>query len=110
KLAATCDVFLTNKLPGVRKKLRIDVDEIRAANSNIIYVRGTGQGDRGPDADKGSYDSLAFWARAAIALSATRPEYGSEIVPPPSPGFGDSLGGLTIAGSIMGPLFHRDRT
>ncbi|MBV9285092.1 MAG: CoA transferase, partial [Acidimicrobiia bacterium] len=30
KLAATCDVFLTNKLPSVRTKLRVDLDDIRA--------------------------------------------------------------------------------
>ncbi len=109
KLAATSDVFLTNKLPSVRKKLRIDLDEIRAANPNIIYVRGTGQGERGPDADKGSYDALAFWARSGVALGAMRPEY--DLVPvPPAPGFGDSIGGMTIAGGIMGALFHRERT
>ena len=109
KLAETSDVFLTNKLPKVRRKLRIDVEEIRAANPQIIYVRGTGQGERGPDADKGSYDSLAFWARAGIAIGAKRPEY--DLVPtPPAPGFGDSIGGMTIAGGIMGALFHRERT
>jgi len=109
KIAATSDVFLTNKLPGVRKKLKIDLDDIRVHSPNIIYVRGTGQGDRGPDADKGSYDSLAFWARAGIALGAKRPEY--DLVPvPPAPGFGDSIGGMTIAGGIMGALFHRERT
>jgi crotonobetainyl-CoA:carnitine CoA-transferase CaiB-like acyl-CoA transferase len=109
KLAATCDVFLTNKLPGVREKLKITVDEIRAHNPSIIYVRGTGQGERGPDADKGSYDALAFWARAGIAVGAQRPEY--ELVPvPPAPGFGDSIGAMTIAGGIMGALFHRERT
>jgi crotonobetainyl-CoA:carnitine CoA-transferase CaiB-like acyl-CoA transferase len=109
KLAATCDVFLTNKLPSVRERLAIDVDAIRAANRRIIYVRGTGQGERGPEADKGSYDSLAFWARAGIALGARRPEY--DLVPvPPAPGFGDSIGGMTIAGGIMGALFHRERT
>jgi crotonobetainyl-CoA:carnitine CoA-transferase CaiB-like acyl-CoA transferase len=109
KIAATADVFLTNKLPSVRTKLKIDLDDIRSANPNIIYVRGTGQGERGPDADKGSYDSLAFWARAGIALGAKRPEY--ELVPvPPAPGFGDSIGGMTIAGGIMGALFHRERT
>ena len=52
-----------------RTKLSIDVDDIRAHNPNIIYVRGSGQGDRGPDADKGSYDSLAYWARAGIAYN-----------------------------------------
>jgi crotonobetainyl-CoA:carnitine CoA-transferase CaiB-like acyl-CoA transferase len=72
KLAATCDVFLTNKLPGVRKKLKIEVDDVRAANPDIIYVRGTGQGERGPDADKGSYDSLAFWARSGVSVGCTR--------------------------------------
>ena len=109
KLAATADVFLTNKLPSVRTKLKIDVEEIRAHNPDIIYVRGTGQGERGPDADKGSYDSLAFWARAGIAIGAKRPEY--DLVPvPPAPGFGDSIGGMTIAGGIMGALFHRERT
>ena len=109
KLAETCDVFLTNKLPSVRKKLKIDVDQIRAHNPKIIYVRGTGQGERGPDADKGAYDSLAFWARAGVAIGAKRPEY--DLMPmPPAPGFGDSLGGMTIAGGIMGALFHRERT
>ncbi len=79
KLVATSDVFLTNKLPSVRRKLHVDVDDVRAHNPDIIYVRGTGQGERGPDADKGSYDSLAFWARAGVAAGAMRPEY--ELVP-----------------------------
>ncbi len=109
RLAETADVFLTNKLPSVRDKLKIGVEDIRAQNPNIIYVRGTGQGERGPDADKGSYDSLAFWARAGTAAGAKRPEY--DLVPvPPAPGFGDSIGGMTIAGGIMGALYHRQRT
>jgi crotonobetainyl-CoA:carnitine CoA-transferase CaiB-like acyl-CoA transferase len=109
KLAATSDVFLTNKLPSVRAQLKIDVDQIRAANPSIIYARGTGQGERGPDSDKGSYDSLAFWARAGVAIGAKRPEY--DLMPvPPAPGFGDSIGGMAIAGGIMGALFYRERT
>lgn len=109
KLAATSDVFLTNKLPGVRAKLKIGVDEIRSANPNIIYVRGTGQGERGPDADKGSYDSLAFWARSGVAMGCKKPEY-THMPVPPAPGFGDSIGAMTIAGGIMGALFHREKT
>jgi crotonobetainyl-CoA:carnitine CoA-transferase CaiB-like acyl-CoA transferase len=109
KIAATADVFLTNKLPRVRTKLKIDVEDIRAHNPRIIYVRGTGHGERGPDADKGSYDSLAFWARSGIAAGCKRPEY--ELVPtPPGPGFGDSIGAMTIAGGITAALFHRERT
>jgi crotonobetainyl-CoA:carnitine CoA-transferase CaiB-like acyl-CoA transferase len=109
KLVETADVFLINKLPRVRKKLSIELEDIRAHNPNIIYVAGTGQGERGPDADKGSYDALAFWARSGVALGARRPEY--ELIPvPPAPGFGDSIGAMTIAGGILGALFHRERT
>ncbi|UGQ09012.1 CoA transferase [Yinghuangia sp. ASG 101] len=109
RLAATADVFLTNKLPSVRTKLRIDVDDIRAHNPRIVYVRGTGQGERGPEADRGAYDSLAFWSRAGVAAGVMRPEYGHVPVPP-APGFGDSIGAMTIAGGITGALFHRERT
>jgi crotonobetainyl-CoA:carnitine CoA-transferase CaiB-like acyl-CoA transferase len=109
KLVETSDIFLTNKLPRVRKKLNIEVDQLRAHNPRIIYVRGTGQGERGPDADKGSYDSLAFWARSGIAIGSMREEY-AEVPVPPAPGFGDSIGAMTIAGGMMGALFHRERT
>jgi crotonobetainyl-CoA:carnitine CoA-transferase CaiB-like acyl-CoA transferase len=109
RLVATSDVFLTNKLPAVRAKLKISEDEIRSHNPRIIYAAGTGQGERGPEADRGSYDSLAFWCRAGVAVGTFRPEY--EYVPvPPAPGFGDSLGASVIAGGIMGALFHRERT
>src|SRR5690242_1348532 len=107
KLAATCDVFLTNKLPSVRTKLKIDVDDIRAHNPRIIYVRGTGQGERGPDADRGSYDQLSYWLRTGIALGIKQYD---NVPPPPAPAFGDSIGGLNIAGAIMGALFYRERT
>jgi crotonobetainyl-CoA:carnitine CoA-transferase CaiB-like acyl-CoA transferase len=109
KLAATCDVFLTNKMPSVREKLKVGVDEIRAANPNIIYVRGTGQGERGPDADKGSYDSLAYWNRAGVAMGQKQADE-DHIPPPPAPAFGDSIGAMTIAGGIMGALYHREKT
>ena len=70
--------------------------------------RGTGQGERGPDADKGSYDSLAFWTGRGVAVGAQLPSTGSPVRP--APGFGDSIGAMTIAGGIMGALFHRERT
>ena len=108
RLATTCDVFLTNKLPSVRTKLHIDLDDIRAHNPSIIYVRGTGQGEHGPDADKGSYDSLAYWCRAGVASGVKQAD--DAVPPPPAPAFGDSIGAMTIAGGIMGALFHRERT
>jgi len=109
RLAARCDVFLTNKLPGVRSRLEIDVEHLRAHNPRLIYVRGTGHGERGPDADRGSYDSLAYWCRSGIALGMKQAD-DDAVPPPPGPAFGDSIGAMTIAGGIMGALFHRERT
>ncbi len=109
KLAATCDVFLTNKLPAVRKKLRVEAEDIRAHNPDIIYVAGTGGGERGPDADRGGYDFLSYWCRGASAMGCTPPD-AEALTVQPAPGYGDSIGGMTIAGGIMGALFHRERT
>ena len=63
---------LTNYLPPVRRKLKIDTDDIRARNPNIIIARGSGQGPKGPDAEKGGYDGAAFWARGGVGI--TMPE------------------------------------
>ena len=109
KLAATCDVFLSNKMPSVRDKLKVGAEQIRAANPNIIYVQGSGQGPQGPDADKGSYDALAYWHRSGISLGMRHAD-DPDVPPPPGPAFGDSIGAMTIAGGIMGALFHRERT
>lgn len=108
-LVKTCDVFLTNKLPGTLERLKIDVPSIRAQNPKIIYARGTSFGARGPDRDAGGYDMTAFWCRAGAAASVSPAELPG-IIPQPGPAFGDSMGGMTIAGGISAALFKRERT
>jgi len=108
KLCETADVFLTNWLPGPLSRARIEVDDIRGANPDIIYVRGHGQGVRGPDADKGGYDGSAFFARSGVMNTLA---YGDDPYGPTQPpAFGDLPGGQTIAGAIAAALFKRERT
>ncbi|WP_194830137.1 CaiB/BaiF CoA-transferase family protein [Nocardia sp. XZ_19_231] len=109
ELVRNSDVFLTNFLPGARAKLRIDVDDIRAINPDIIYVRGSGFGQRGPEAGKGGYDSTAFWARAGSAAGVT-PAGADRMTRMPAGAYGDSMGGLTIAGGIAAALYARSTT
>jgi crotonobetainyl-CoA:carnitine CoA-transferase CaiB-like acyl-CoA transferase len=47
ELIRRSDVFLTNYLPSSRKKLSIDVDDVRRVNPDIIYVIGNGFGSNG---------------------------------------------------------------
>ena len=108
RLVATADVFLTNFLPAARRKLHIDVDDIRAVNPKIIYARGHGHGVRGPDVEKGGYDAASFWSRGGIAHALTPAGADRPIMQRAA--FGDSAGGMTTAGGIAAALFHRERT
>jgi crotonobetainyl-CoA:carnitine CoA-transferase CaiB-like acyl-CoA transferase len=109
EIAATCDVFLTNYLPSQRQKLKIDLAHIRAANPNIIYVRGSAFGEKGPERDKGGFDSTAYWARGGSAVLVTPKELDGPLTQP-GPAYGDTIGGMNIAGGIAAALFHRERT
>lgn len=106
-LAKTCDVFLTSYLPDRRRKFGIDVDDIRRVNPSIVYVRGSGHGPKGPDADKPGYDGVSYWARGGIATVLT--EDADELVRS-RPAFGDLLGGMTIAGGIAAALYKKATT
>jgi crotonobetainyl-CoA:carnitine CoA-transferase CaiB-like acyl-CoA transferase len=108
-LVRQSDVFLTNFLPGAREKLHIDVDDIRAVNPRIVYARATALGPRGPEADKGGYDSSVFWARGASAAQVAPPDF-DRLMAMPAGAYGDSMGGMTIAGGISAALFAREKT
>ena len=108
-LIRTADVFVTNFMPSARAKLRLDVADVRAVNPDIIYVRGTGFGARGPDADTGGYDGTAFWARGGSA-DCTTPDDADHVVGQPTGAYGDNIGGMTIAGGIAAALYARATT
>ncbi len=109
ELARTCDVFLTNYLPRHRQKNKFDVEHIRAVNPKIIYARGSAWGQKGPDVERGGFDGTVFWAGSGIAY-ATSPDGLDGPLNQPIPAFGDSIGGMFIAGGISAALFHREKT
>jgi crotonobetainyl-CoA:carnitine CoA-transferase CaiB-like acyl-CoA transferase len=80
ELARASDVFLTNFLPAARRRLRIDVEHIRACNPR----------------------------RAGSSLGVT-PAGAEGPLWMPGPGYGDSIGGMTIAGGIAAALLARER-
>ncbi|MFC1437244.1 CoA transferase [Streptacidiphilus sp. N1-10] len=109
RLIEQSDVFLTNFLPDARAKLHIDLEDVRRVNPDIIYVRGSGFGARGAEATKGGYDMTAFWARSGSGAGAT-PQEAARLAPMPAGGYGDNLGGMTIAGGIAAALYARATT
>ena len=109
ELAKTSDVFLTNYMPAVRQKHKFDVEHIRAVNPNIIYARGSAYGDKGAERDTGGFDGTAFWTRSGVGYAFTPEELGGALGQG-IPAFGDSIGGMFIAGGISAALLHRLRT
>jgi crotonobetainyl-CoA:carnitine CoA-transferase CaiB-like acyl-CoA transferase len=109
EIAKTADVFLTNYLPAQRQKLNIDIEHIRAANPNIIYARGSAYGDKGPERDIGGFDGTAFWSRSGVGYAMSPAELDGPLMQGIA-AFGDSIGGMNIAGGISAALFHRERT
>jgi crotonobetainyl-CoA:carnitine CoA-transferase CaiB-like acyl-CoA transferase len=101
------DVFITNmRLPALAR-LGLDWRTLAARNPRLVYGLVTGYGERGPDAERPSYDIGAFWARAGIAAALTPP--GGE--PPFQRGaMGDHTAGMTLAGGVSAALLARERT
>ena len=101
--------FLTNKLPGVRQAEAIDVEQIRPPTpTSSTSPRHRPGGERGPEADKGAYDSLAYWCRAGVAMGHAPGRRGSAAAP--GPGLRRLHRRHDHRRRDHGALFHRERT
>lgn len=109
RLVASADVFLTNYLEPVRKKLRVDVDDLLAVNPRLVYARGSGLGPKGAEAATGGFDLASYWSRGGVGYVSADAEAD---YPPPMPGaaFGDLQSGLYAAGGVAAALLGRERT
>jgi crotonobetainyl-CoA:carnitine CoA-transferase CaiB-like acyl-CoA transferase len=108
RIVAEADVFLTSYLPAVRRKLRIDFDDLRTNNPGLIYVRGSGWGSKGTMVNVGGFDAAAAWSAAGTQHKLTQPG-AAQPVPQPA-AFFDLQGSNAIAGAVAMALFRRERT
>jgi len=107
RLVEKADIFLTSFLPPARRKLKIEYEDLKAINPKLIYARGSGQGPRGPEAERGGFDAGSFWSRGGVAHMLTEPGK------PPimqRAAFGDTIGATFIAGGIAAALYRREKT
>jgi crotonobetainyl-CoA:carnitine CoA-transferase CaiB-like acyl-CoA transferase len=107
KLAANCDVFLTNLIRRRRERFGLTWDDVSAANPNVIYASFSGYGTEGPDQDRSGFDYAAFWARSGIMSLLGEPD-----APPPlcRGGQGDHATALNILSAVLAALRQRDKT
>ena len=107
RLSADADVFITNLTRHRVERYGLGFDEIRDRNPRVVYVAFSGYGSRGPDADRGGFDYLAFWARSgimgAIGQSGDAPVMARG-------GQGDHTTALNILAATLAALRLRDQT
>jgi len=108
QLVARADVFITNHLPRVQRRLRTRPEDVFAINPRIVYARGSGQGQRGPDAEAGGNDGVSFWSRAGLAYMLGDPATDEPI--PQRPAIGDAPTGIALAAGILAAIIQAQRT
>jgi crotonobetainyl-CoA:carnitine CoA-transferase CaiB-like acyl-CoA transferase len=108
RLIGWADVYITNQLPRVRRKLQTEPADLFAINPKLVFAKGHGQGQRGEDAEAGGFDSVSFWTRGGVAQMMTAP--GSERLVMQRPAQGDVPTGMFLAGGVCAALVHALRT
>jgi crotonobetainyl-CoA:carnitine CoA-transferase CaiB-like acyl-CoA transferase len=108
RLVQWADVYITNQLPRVRRKLRTEPHDLFALNPKLVFAKGHGQGQRGADAEAGGFDSVSFWSRGGMGHMLTEPD-ASKLVGQ-RPALGDVPSGMFLAGGVCAALVQTLRT
>lgn len=106
RLVKEADIFLTSFRNKSLDNLRMSYDCLSAANPSLIYVKLTGYGETGPDAERPGFDRSAYYARSGIQDTLREPEA------PPNcmrPAFGDHMATGFLVAATLGALWHRER-
>jgi len=106
RIAATCEVFVTNLRPSSLRRLRLDYADVAAVRPDVIYCQANGFASDSEDADKPAFDDIIQTA-GGVADVFQRAGLAPGLMPTL---LADKVSGLVIAYAIIAALFHRERT
>lgn len=106
RLAATCDVFVTNLRPAPLARLRLTYDQVRAVRPDVVYCQAQGYPSDSGRADDPAYDDVI---QAAGGIPDVIHRAGGERALFPSI-VADKISGLTMAYAVIAALFERERS
>ena len=106
RIAATCEVFVTNLRPGPLTRLGLGYDRVAAVRPDVVFCRAQGFRSDSPEADEPAYDDII---QAAGGVSdVVRRATGTPAMVPTL--IADKVSGLVLAYAILAALLHRERT
>jgi itaconate CoA-transferase len=99
------DVFVQNLAPGATTRLGLGADVLRVRYPRLIVCDLSGYGSSGPYVDKKAYDLLVQCETGVLSVTGTPDEMVKTGI-----SVADLAGGMYAYSSILGALFHRERT
>ncbi len=106
RVAAGCDVFVTNLRPASLARLGLGYPDICAVRPDVVFCQACGYPSDGPDADEPAFDDI-IQAASGVPDVLGRAGLTPGLIPTL---LADKVSGLVVAYSIMAALFHRERT
>uniref|UniRef100_A0A8D1M9Q8 Succinate--hydroxymethylglutarate CoA-transferase n=1 Tax=Sus scrofa TaxID=9823 RepID=A0A8D1M9Q8_PIG len=106
ELAAVCDVFVENYVPGKLSALGLGYEDLHGVAPHLVYCSITGYGQTGPLSQRAGYDAVA--SAVSGLMHITGPEDGDPVRP--GVAMTDLATGLYAYGAIMAGLIQRYKT
>ena len=106
RLAATCDVVVTNLRPGPLSRLGLAYDDVSAVRADIVFCQAFGYPSDSPQANDPAYDDI-IQSASGIGDLFERQGHQPSLLPTL---VADKVAGLTIANAVMAALLHRAAT
>ena len=109
KLLSEADVLVTNTRRAALERLGLTYEQLKDKYPSLVYAMVIGYGEKGPDAAKPAFDTVAFWSRSGFMRDQVLAgENYSPVVPPF--GVGDTITGMFLMGEICAALYRRKET
>ena len=105
-LLQTCNALVTNQLPSLRRRLRMDYETLVKQFPRLVYVSLTGHGSDGPRSEWPCYDIIAEGYSSVMDITGEAENDPQKIGTPAA----DLLAGTDAAMSCIAGLFDAART
>jgi crotonobetainyl-CoA:carnitine CoA-transferase CaiB-like acyl-CoA transferase len=106
RLAATCDVFVTNLRPASLERLHLDYSDITSVRPDVVYCQANGFPSDSERANDPAFDDIIQTA-GGVADVFHRAGLPPALMPTL---LADKVSGLVIAYAIIAALYYRERT
>jgi crotonobetainyl-CoA:carnitine CoA-transferase CaiB-like acyl-CoA transferase len=106
RLAANCDVFVTNLRPQALRKLKLEYDDVAKIKPDVVYCEAHGFATESPRAEEAAYDDIIQATSGVVDLMShvsERPALAPVLI-------GDKVSGLAIVYGVLAALYHRAKT